>query len=331
MKTKRAFTLVEILVVIVIIGILVTLVAVAVSGAMRQAKRGRIAIEMSQIAMALERYKAEFGEYPPDMFDDEALVRHVKKRWPRLDLAERTGTEIPEQATWIRERINDAYGKNVNFAGTGTSTGGNLSSLGALALWLGGFCNVDDRLSGFGADPEDPFFTTDVANNTQRKDWVFDKKNLIDGEVGNNKNVRFIGYGSGGDNVVPVIGNDIRDVFVPVVYFRGLSSGGHEAYLIADKNHAKSGQVKQFDFSDADLGFCVPYAEEKNGEIIKWKNPTTFQLIHPGLDGKFGEPAPEDPTKAPLRIITSGANIGPQDLDDLTNFSDYKELKSILP
>jgi len=133
----------------------------------------------------------------------------------------------------------------------------------------------------------------------------------------------------GGGACVPVVGNDIRDVFVPIVYFRGLSSGGHVAYLIPTGN-PKSGEVKQFDFQDPDLGLCVPYAEDLVGTDIKWKNPTTFQLLHPGLDGKFGEPAPGG-AATPLRIIKTGANIGPQDLDNITNFSGYKELKSILP
>ena len=305
MNTRRAFTLVEVLTVVVIISILAALVTLAVAGAMSAAKRGRITMEMSQVAMALEHYKAEFGEYPPDMFDDEALVRHVKKRWPRLVLS---GVN---DADFIRTAISTAYGNGVDF------TQAN-SQVGALALWLGGFPNSDGKFSGFFADPENPFIPSVPV--------AFDNKNFGDLELG--KNVRIVNFDS---CFVPIIGNEIRDVFVPIVYFRGLSSGGHRAYMITDENHAKSGQVKQFDFRYADLGFCVPYAEDENGGVTKWKNPTTYQLIHPGLDGKFGEPAPGNPTVAPLRIIKSGANIGADDLDNLTNFSDNKELKSILP
>ena len=310
MNTKRAFTLVEILTVTVIIGILVTLVAVAVAAAMQAAKRGRIAMEMSQIAMALERYKAEFGEYPPDMFDDDALVRHVKKRWPRLDMEELvTTTGAADYAAAIRTALQIAYNSclgstNVKFQDTQTEAG-------SLVLWLGGFPNADGKLSGFFADPENPFTPSDA----------FDNKVFVDLTIGDNNRVRLFSVGS--NRVVPVIGTEIRDTFVPFVYFRGKSDGGSDAYV-------SNGQVKQFDFSVSGLGLCVPYKEdvdEVNGSetIMKWKNPTTFQLLHPGLDGKFSE------TTETERIIKSGSGISSADLDNLTNFSEYKELKSILP
>lgn len=321
MNIRHGFTLVEILTVVVIIGILVTLVTVAVKGAMDATQRTKIATQMSQLEMALDHYKAEFGEYPPDMFDDDALVRHVKKRWPRMDFSLKPGGI--SNAEYIKGAINAGYGKNVDFAAPG-------SEIGALGFWLGGFPDFEEKLSGFSADPENPFFSNPFVDVRGR---VYDKKNFIDMEVGEDKNMRLVDVGGGAR--APVIGNDIRDVFMPVIYFRGKSSGGHEAYMISDSQHAKYKEIKQFDFSDTGLGVCVPYAEEKNGavgeEVIKWKNPTTFQLLHPGLDGKFGEPAPGGTTGAPLRIIKTGENIGQQNLDNLTNFSGYKELKSILP
>ncbi|MDR0328965.1 MAG: type II secretion system GspH family protein [Planctomycetaceae bacterium] len=316
MKTRHAFTLVEILTVCTIIAILATLVTLAAAGAMRAAKRGKIAMEMGQIAMALDRYKAEFGEYPPDMFDNDALVRHVKKRWPRLDL-ENLCLMFPagSPAESIKIAINNAYGssdygKDVDFTSVG-------SEIGSLVLWLGGFPNGDGKLSGFYADPENPFTPIDK----------FDNKSFIDLEIGKNKSVRLFSVGN--NMFVPVIGSETRKAFLPIVYFRGLSSGGKTSYMIPI-GHEKAGENKQFDFSSAGLGFCVPYAEENNGGVIKWEHPSSFQLIHPGLDGNFGESLSAS-SSAPLRVIKTGDNIGSQDLDNLTNFSDYKELKSILP
>lgn len=314
MNTRRAFTLVEILTVIVIICILVALAVAAVRGAMDATKRARISTFMSQIAMALDRYKAEFGEYPPDMFDGEALVRHVKKRWPRYELPNAAATV---QANFIKNAINAAYGNGVNFTVAD-------SEVGALALWIGGFPNVDGRLSGFCADPEDPFFSKQL--HLPLEDWAFDQKVFVDLEVGDGKSVRFEDFDNG--CIVPVIGTEQRDGFVPIVYFRGLSSGGHRSYMVVDENHAKYGLIKRFDFVTS--GYCVPYAEKADStSSITWKNPSTFQLLHPGLDGKFGVPVPGGAT--PLRNIQTGDNIGTLDLDNLTNFSGYKELKSILP
>jgi hypothetical protein len=147
------------------------------------------------------------------------------------------------------------------------------------------------------------------------------------------KNVRIVRRGT-----VPVLvlGNEIQGVFVPFVYFKGRADGGSEAYTFIPYD-SNSPSIKEFElnYDSANLGVCVPYAEEDNGSNnIKWKNPTTFQLIHPGLDGKFGKRAPDlppDSLEPPLRVIKTGKNIGSQNLDDITNFSDYKELKSILP
>jgi prepilin-type N-terminal cleavage/methylation domain-containing protein len=327
MKMRRAFTLVEILVVIAVISILAALVTVAVAGAMRAAKRAAIGTEMSQIAMALDLYKAEFGEYPPDMFDDEALVRHVRKRWPRLDwtsvdtlvLTPKPGSwggmSLTQQRAWlIREAISiaytNAYGSPVDFRGTNPFT-----PLGALALWLGGFPNADGKLSGFGADPTNPF------DLTHRCDVVF-----LDWEVGNGKNIRIVNFGTGS---VPVIGNEIQSVFVPIVYFRGRSDGGPSAYRL---DATGTGPVKQIDVPGC--GWCVPYADMLNSDsTIRWKNPTTYQLIHPGLDGTFGDAAWDETSAPPTgrRIITLGIGIGPWDVDNITNISDHKELRSILP
>jgi len=297
MRTERAFTLIEILTVIVIIGILVTIITAAVAAAFRAAQRGKIGMEMSQIATALERYKAEFGEYPPDMFDDDALVRHVRKRWPRLDW-QRMPPEA-SQAESIRTAINDAYGSNgVNFTLPN-------SQIGALALWLGGFPNSDGKLSGFYADPENPF----TPSNT------FDGKTFADLEFG--KNVRSKGYS------VPVVGTEVRSVFVPIVYFRGKASGGTDAYDFTRQ---------RFNFSGTDFpefGLCVPYiAEGTAGNVVRWKNPSTYQLIHPGLDGKFSSAV--NPAQV-VRIVNTGIGISFEDSDNITNFSDNSELQTILP
>ena len=294
MNTRRAFTLVEILAVVAIIGILVTLVTVAVKGAMDAAKRARISMQMSQIAVGLDRYKAEIGEYPPDMLDDEALLRHVKKRWPRFN---------PPNADFIRGAIATAY---ANAYGREDVI---LTPVGSLTLWLGGFPNRDGKLSGFYADPENPFTPIET----------FDQKTFLDLEFGESKGVQLFPLSPAATVCVPVIGSEVRSGFVPIVYFRGKADGGSDAYVA-------NSRVKYFDFSTLGIGICVPYIEEGSDRDVRWKNPATYQLIHPGLDGKFGETDPRT-----RRVINSGDGIDLQDLDNLTNFSDYKELKSILP
>ena len=110
-RTTRGFTLVEMLIVIVIIGVLASLVTAAAIAALRAAKRFAITNEISQLTMALEKYKQERGDYPPDfaglqgspaqvLAAKEAVLRHLRKAYPRYTL---TGTTAAKWSTFRRD------------------------------------------------------------------------------------------------------------------------------------------------------------------------------------------------------------------------------------
>ena len=325
-QKRRAFTLVEILTVAVIICILAVVVTAAVVAAMRSAQRANISIQIYGIAQALEMYKAEFGEYPPDMFNDDDLVRHVKKRWPRTNYT---------NADDIRDAITFGYSGNAERPVDYPLHDVNLEyPPAALALWLGGFPNYDGIFSGFYADPEAPFTPSlarvdgarRVPNNT------YDKKVFIDLEM--NKNVQLVTVSTSPLQTVPIVGMEHRFGFAPVVYFRARPNGGPDAYTTQRPNG--NVDVKQWSFSTIGLpefGLCVPYADSASpAGDIRWHNPTTYQLIHPGLDGRFGEEERFIPgNDRTWRLTQSGRAITPADLDNQTNVSDYKELRVILP
>jgi prepilin-type N-terminal cleavage/methylation domain-containing protein len=64
MKSSRAFTLIELLIVIAILGILMALLFPAVQGALDAAKRAQAKNDVVQIATAITGYETEYGRLP---------------------------------------------------------------------------------------------------------------------------------------------------------------------------------------------------------------------------------------------------------------------------
>jgi prepilin-type N-terminal cleavage/methylation domain-containing protein len=69
---KRAFTLVELLVVISIIGVMAGLVVGLAGGATKQSRIKRVKSDLQNIMTAIDRFKTKYGTYPPDC--NRALV-----------------------------------------------------------------------------------------------------------------------------------------------------------------------------------------------------------------------------------------------------------------
>ncbi len=97
-KTKKAdgFTLVELLIVVVIIGILSIAVVVNLNGAQARARDAKRVADLMQISRAMEVYFYEYGEYPnnTDCYDlpavvqcDSALSEQNNREWiPDLEV-----------------------------------------------------------------------------------------------------------------------------------------------------------------------------------------------------------------------------------------------------
>jgi prepilin-type N-terminal cleavage/methylation domain-containing protein len=69
---RQAFTLLELLTVIAVIGILAALIFPGVSAARRSANKARTKVQFAQWATAIESFRAEYGYYPA--FDASNLV-----------------------------------------------------------------------------------------------------------------------------------------------------------------------------------------------------------------------------------------------------------------
>ncbi len=78
-KKQEGFTLIEIMVVILILGLLATLVVQSLRGATDKAKRTKAMADIAELKTALDRYYIDIGSYPTG---DQGLNALVTSRRP---------------------------------------------------------------------------------------------------------------------------------------------------------------------------------------------------------------------------------------------------------
>ncbi|MGD9126802.1 MAG: hypothetical protein PVH19_05425, partial [Planctomycetia bacterium] len=108
-------------------------------------QRSTVAREIGQLKMALDKYKDDCGDYPPDCFSTDlandqdaqkAILRHFRRRFPRY------------RSTDWAELCSDAAAAGVDLE--------KLTPTSAMAFFLGGM-PMDGQPAGFSANPANPF------------------------------------------------------------------------------------------------------------------------------------------------------------------------------
>lgn len=157
-QSRNAFTLIEMLVVTIIIGILIGLVSVAVMGALGRAKEAALYFETQEMTKAIHSMSLGGSSFPPaDLRMANAtdfnspVAKWFKRNYPRYDL------------TTLKAELEAAGGASIT-----TTFDPGL----ALVFWL----------AGFDPDPERPLngHAARMAG-TDRKQWLyeFDTSRLV--------------------------------------------------------------------------------------------------------------------------------------------------------
>jgi prepilin-type N-terminal cleavage/methylation domain-containing protein len=348
--SAKGFTLVEMLVVIVIIGILAGMTAAVLGPARAAARRAVVTAELKQLDMALENYKSEYGEYPPSFVDinivaerggdpivqqdaRDAVARHLRKAFPRyIPGRQRSGWTDPNpdtrpDVTPFDKFANDvyySYGRTIDPAQSDSSQPlKSFDAASSLVFWLGGLPETVPAAggswipAGFNSDPQMPF-----KPGGPRTEPLF--KFVPDRLV-----VQETHYISSTKTTFRYLHYYPDKIEAPYVYFKSHRRRGVWQYGAIDSTGAFSPYWYHHALEPASQNFCVPYRDRQDPPF--WREAEKYQIITAGLDGQFGTTPPIDTrpgggalyrlTKVPIcRSAAGDVPWSEFEYDNLTNF-----------
>ena len=299
---RAAFSLVELMIVILIIGILVAIASPFIFGALTRAQEFTIENEMQQLNAAVERFNTDHGVYPPAI-------------GPGLEID--TSNSTAALAAMRRYLIRIAPG---NAEGNGSDGGGlqnwwenigcKLEQDSSLVFWLSGLCTSKQYpLSGSAL-----FTTTPLAPYNANKSFM--DADLVDGSgmpISIDRNV-FFEFKS--DQLVNATSSAGAALPLGIkAYNQPSGKGDSLAYQYRDFKSYGGGTSIAYHLVDNSSGSTV----------INYFNPTSFQIVGPGMDGKITDVMP--PT-APNTDLTDETAVDPGQDDNITNFSGGRLTKS---
>ena len=289
---RTAFTLVELMVVILVISILSGIAAPFIFGALERAREFTIQNEIGQMDAAIRRFETEHGFFPPAI-------------GPGLEIDPGAPGAIKVFRRYLN-RIAPNHAEGVGISNDGlqlwwNEVGSKLDAESSLVFWLSGLCTSKQYpLSGSATiramQQNDPTLTLapynankDAADNDLPSGVNIDRNVFFDFDIG-----RIVPNGSastaGIKSYIQPHGKEIEGSLLAYQYRDFRSYGATNAYHIDD-----------------------PDSTATPPEAIFF-NADSFQIICPGMDGVVAI--------GNVRNVTSETNVNSSQDDNITNFSD---------
>jgi prepilin-type N-terminal cleavage/methylation domain-containing protein len=325
-SSRVGFTLIELLMVITVMGLLMSMLSVAVFRALSSARVRAVIFEMGQIGNAIQSYKEAKSQFPPNMGDTVATqlqnrtMLHFRIAYPRYNPAGNSFTSIQNAVASV-----SATAPGYNYMNSGGQTKPllfvNMDQAEALVFWLGGFPTpiaTGANAGGYVSSRKLFGFHTDATNPIKRDVGVgqqvtqfrttpiydFDEGRLVDNDQDGWYEYVPKGLQPNGDGFMP-----------PFVYFDwacysqltalNVTPVPYQAYPPTMGQQAASNGMMQTLFSE--WGAAVPSASNPNklnasalqsnwaASPVSWINPNTYQIICAGQDATYGDPTVSAP------------------------------------
>ncbi len=350
-RSRRAgFTLVELLMVIVIIGILVALLIPAIAGAIRTANNARVTAEITNLVGSLEQFKGKYGDYPPSRVvlsesgsyntTSTSSIAGMASNFIGTDSSNSSiysGTDLTfgQLSQRSLQYIRKFFPKAVpptnstwhDFNGNGSMDSGYIYLQGheALVFFLGGIPNHTSATtigtSGFGRNPLFPFTNQITTAGAMYSDartaplYEFRADRLIDED---------------GDGIPGYV--DTLNTGGSAQFFAYFSSYGNNMYdpndVNLDSSMAETFNVKVGVAGNSETSPSPnPYTSDvpaTSGQFPNFLKPTSFQIISAGADAVYGPGGQfvSNGNDDTLPVSgTAGANARMYEQDNLSNFT----------
>lgn len=322
---RFAFTLVEVLVVIAIIGMLVGLLLPAINAARVKAKQAVIKADMTQLTNAIESFRTSMGggQYPPDGTSTTDMQQFCAAAWPRVNWGTGSG-QIPYPAITPDTALCFWLGGAQDSSGTNSSTNQQtgVHFIGFSANPTNPFDYGASRTPPFFEFPKDPtrvLLATNGNNTNYKANLNISSSNSSTGVY---YNLYFYyppnGKITNSNGTVTLNGQ-------PYVYFKALV-GTSAVYpsvptlklqVYYQPGSAQLGPNNSLQFTNAQA--ALPYLDSTSTSNPQlFVNPQSYQLLCPGLDGIYGG----NTTDGSWPRYPSGSNYDPKNgMDDMTNFT----------